>query len=204
MGSESPGTSSVGVGTRSASTAPLDRGAEIPGTRDEADGRHGDGVPSATPRRARIRKLRQRTTSVRKICGGYWPPCRIVFSSHGAALQSGRCWFRTNDLCRVKAVCCILPCPTVSENYAVLQVFYENSGGGVSTAYAPVSARLQYGCSNFPVSKSVSWRRTLTRFLRVFWRHCRSRYSRAAARNSLPSLIVCSASSSLTVSGAAE
>ncbi len=86
----------------------------------------------------------------------------------------------------------------------VLQVFYETRRSSLSTAYVSVPARLQYGCSNFPVSKSVSKHHILTWFLRVLWHHCRSRYSRAAARNCLPSLIVCSASSSLTVSGVAE
>jgi hypothetical protein len=41
-------------------------------------------------------------------------------------------------------------------NSVILQAFYENCGGGVSAVYAPVSARLQYGCSNFPARGVVS------------------------------------------------
>ncbi len=63
--------------------------------------------------------------------------------------------YRTSDLCRVKAVKHIPACPDLSENYAVLQVFCDNRGSDVSTAYALVPVRLQYGRSNFPVSKSV-------------------------------------------------
>ena len=55
---------------------------------------------------------------------------------------SGRCWARTSDLCRVKVVKRVLACPTMSENYAILQVFYETCRGGLSTVYALVPARL--------------------------------------------------------------
>jgi hypothetical protein len=55
--------------------------------------------------------------------------------------------YRTSDLCRVKALKRVLAHPTASENCAVLQVFYEICLDGSSIAYAPVLARLQYGCS---------------------------------------------------------
>jgi hypothetical protein len=83
--------------------------------------------------------------------------------------------YRTSDLCRVKALKRILVRPTASANYAILQVFYEIRCGNSSISYALVPARLQYGCSNFPVSKGESEHRIRARFLRVTGRHCRSR-----------------------------
>jgi len=35
------------------------------------------------------------------------------------------------------------------------KVFCESRGDSLSTAYVPVPARLQYGCSNFPAAKNV-------------------------------------------------
>src|SRR5215204_1247241 len=61
--------------------------------------------------------------------------------------------YRTSDLCRVKAVKCILACTSKSRNYAVLQVFYEPHRSRVSAASAPVPARLQYGCSKKPQAR---------------------------------------------------
>ena len=130
--------------------------------------------------------------------------CLLRFTCKTWYLESGRCWVRTSDLCRVKALKPVPARPVASGNYAILQVFYENSHSGLSIPYASVPARLQYGCSNFTALKSVTGHRIPTWFLPVLGHHCRFRYSRAAARKCLPSLIVCSASSSLTVSGVAE
>jgi hypothetical protein len=33
--------------------------------------------------------------------------------------------YRTSDFCRVKAVEYVRPCPTASENYVILQAFYD-------------------------------------------------------------------------------
>ncbi len=64
--------------------------------------------------------------------------------------------YRTSDLCRVKALKRVLARPTASGNYTILQVFYEICLVGLSAAYEPVPARLQYGCSNFPTPQSDS------------------------------------------------
>jgi hypothetical protein len=61
--------------------------------------------------------------------------------------------YRTSDLCRVIALKPVLAHPGVSENCAVLQVFYEICLGNSSTPSASILARLQYGCSNFLTSQ---------------------------------------------------
>jgi hypothetical protein len=52
--------------------------------------------------------------------------------------------YRTSDLCHAKSAGRVLPCPTASRNFAILQVFYETCGDSMSTVYAPVPAQLQY------------------------------------------------------------
>ncbi len=78
-------------------------------------------------------------------------------------LQNGGFWggpdeTRTRDLRHPSATRPVLACPATSENYAILQVFYEVRFSSSSIPYASVPARLQYGCSNFPVLTSMSRR----------------------------------------------
>jgi hypothetical protein len=54
---------------------------------------------------------------------------------------------RTPDLRHASATRPVLACPVTSENYAVLQAFYEIRCSSLSIPYASVPARLQYGCS---------------------------------------------------------
>ena len=64
------------------------------------------------------------------------------FTCKTLLFESGRCWDRTSDLCCVQALKRVLACPTASGRYATLQVLYEMCRDDVSTAYAPVPARL--------------------------------------------------------------
>jgi hypothetical protein len=49
----------------------------------------------------------------------------------------------------------VLACTRPSANSVIFQGFCRLGSMGLSTAYAPVPAWLQYGCSNFPAPKSM-------------------------------------------------
>jgi hypothetical protein len=75
-----------------------------------------------------------------------------IFVLQSRGFRSGPDETRTRDLRHASATKHVLACHGVSENYPILQVFYETGHSVLSIPYAPVPARLQYGCSNFPAS----------------------------------------------------
>src|SRR5215204_441606 len=80
--------------------------------------------------------------------------CSVVFCCRTAVIWSGPDETRTRDLRHARSNKQVLACPTASDNYAILQVFHGICRGCLSSAYAFVPARLQYGCSNLPAPKA--------------------------------------------------